>query len=46
MDGADVRLVLDCKITFDVMLAEKQIDVVRNKCPFISGFEIVAKVKG
>ena len=44
MDGADVRLVLDCKIAFDVLLAEKQIDVVRNKRPFVSGFEIVTKL--
>lgn len=39
MDGGDVRLVLDCKIAFDVLLAEKQIDIVRNKRPFVSGFE-------
>jgi hypothetical protein len=44
MDGADVRLVLDCKIAFDVLLAEKQIDVVRNKRPFISAFEIVTRL--
>jgi len=45
MDGADVRLVLDCQIAFDVLLAEKQIDIVRNRRPFVSGFEIVAKLK-
>jgi hypothetical protein len=40
-----VRLVLDFQIAFDVLLAEKQIDIVRNKRPFVSGFEIVAKLK-
>lgn len=45
MDGGDVRLVLDCQIAFDVLLAEKQIDIVRNKRPFISGFEILATKK-
>jgi hypothetical protein len=45
MDGGDVRLVLDCQIAFDVLLAEKQIDIVLNKRPFISGFEILAKKK-
>jgi hypothetical protein len=45
MDGGDVRLVLDCQIAFDVLLAEKQMDIVRNKRPFVSGFEIVTKLK-
>jgi hypothetical protein len=45
MDGADVRLVLDCQIAFDVLLAEKQIDIVRNRRPFVSGFELLAKLK-
>jgi Restriction endonuclease len=45
MDGGDVRLVLDCQVAFDVLLAEKQIDIVRNRRPFVSGFEIVAKLK-
>jgi Restriction endonuclease len=45
MDGADLRLVLDCTIAFEVLLAEKQIDVVRNKRPFISGFEIFEKLR-
>ena len=43
MDGGDVRLILDCQIAFDVLLPEKQIDIVRNKKPFVSGFEILAK---
>jgi len=45
MDGGDVRLVLDCQIAFDVLLAEKQLDIVRNKRPFVSGFEILAKIR-
>ena len=45
MDGGDVRLILDCQIAFDVLLAEKQIDIVRNRRPFVSGFEIIARLK-
>lgn len=45
MDGGDVRLILDCKIAFDVLLAEKQIDIVRNKRPSISGFDIVSRIR-
>jgi len=45
MDGGDVRLVLDCQIAFDVLLAEKQIDIVRNRRPFVSGFEILTKLR-
>lgn len=45
MDGGDIRLILDCQIAFDVLLAEKQIDIVRDKRPFVSGFEIIAKSK-
>jgi hypothetical protein len=44
MDGGDVRLILDCQISFDVLLAEKQMDMVRNRRPFVSGFEILAKL--
>jgi hypothetical protein len=44
MDGGDLRLVLDCRIAFDVLLAEKQMDIVRNKRPFISAFALLAKV--
>lgn len=43
MDGGDIRLILDCQIAFDVLLADKQIDIVRNKRPFVSGFEILAR---
>jgi len=45
MDGGDIRLILDCQIAFDVLLAEKQMDIVRNKRPFVSGFEIIAKMQ-
>lgn len=45
MDGGDVRLVLDCQIGFDILLAEKQIDIVRNRRPFVSGFEILARLR-
>ena len=38
-----LRLVLDCQIAFDVLLAEKQIDIVRNRRPFVSGKEILDK---
>ncbi len=31
MDGGDVGLALDCQIAFEVLLAEKQIDIVRNR---------------
>ncbi len=45
MDGGDLRLVLDCQIAFDILLAEKHIDIVRNRRPFVSGFEIVARLR-
>lgn len=41
MDGVDLREVLNCDIAFDVLLAEKQADIVRNRRPFISGREIL-----
>lgn len=43
MDGFDLRCVLDCQIAFDVLLAEKQAEVVQNKRPFIGAAEIIAK---
>ena len=43
MDGTDLRDVLDCLIAFDVLLAEKQADVVRSKCPFVSAREIIRR---
>ncbi len=41
MDGVDLRDVLNCDISFDVLLAEKQADIVRNKRPFISARDIL-----
>ncbi|MGA2441793.1 MAG: restriction endonuclease [Tepidisphaeraceae bacterium] len=43
MDGTDLRDVLDCLIAFDVLLAEKQADIVRSKCPFVSAREIIRR---
>lgn len=45
MDGYDLRCVLDCKIGFDVLLSEKQAEIVRQKDarPFISAREIIAR---
>jgi hypothetical protein len=42
-DGSDLRCVLDCQIAFDVLLAEKQIELVKNKRPWVSAFEIVKR---
>jgi hypothetical protein len=39
MDGGDLRLVLDCRIAFDVLLAEKEINAARNQRAFVSGFK-------
>ncbi len=41
LDGADLRLVLDCQIALDVLLAEKQLDMVKTGRPFKSGHEIL-----
>lgn len=41
MDGVDLRDVLDCAIAFDVLLGEKQADVVRNKRAFVGAREII-----
>ncbi|SRR6266487_215446 len=43
MDGYDLRCVLNCDIAFDVLLAEKQADVVRNQRAFIGAAEIIAR---
>lgn len=40
-DGSDLRCVLDCQIAFDVLLAEKQIELVKNKRPWVSALEII-----
>jgi hypothetical protein len=42
MDGVDLRCVLDCQIGFDVLLAEKQGDIVRGR-PFVTAGEIVLR---
>lgn len=41
MDGFDLRCVLDCQIAFDVLMAEKQTELVMNKRPFVSAKEII-----
>lgn len=46
MDGFDMRCVLDCQIAFDVLLAEKQAELVMNKRPFVSAKEIIGKRVG
>jgi hypothetical protein len=43
MDGYDLRCVLNCDIAFDVLLAEKQADVVQNQRAFIGAGDIVAR---
>jgi hypothetical protein len=40
-DGSDLRCVLDCQIAFDVLLAEKQMELVKNKRPWVSAFAII-----
>jgi hypothetical protein len=42
MDGFDLRCVLNCDIAFDVLLAEKQAQLVGNKRSFVSASEIMA----
>ncbi|MBN1461342.1 MAG: restriction endonuclease [Armatimonadetes bacterium] len=44
-DGYDLRCVLDCQIAFDVLLAEKQLALVRDKKPFISAQEVIERRK-
>ena len=45
MDGGDLLVILQGEIGFDVLLAEKQMDLVRTKKPFISAYEIVKRRK-
>jgi Restriction endonuclease len=45
-DGYDLRCVLDCQIAFDVLLAEKQADVVQNKRAFVGATEIIERRGG
>jgi hypothetical protein len=45
MDGMDLRCVLDCQIAFDVLLAEKQAEIVKGlrTSPLVSARDIIAK---
>jgi hypothetical protein len=43
MDGYDLRCVLDCQIAFDVLLAEKQAEVVQRLRPFVGAGEIIRR---
>ncbi len=43
MDGYDLRCVLDCQIAFDVLLAEKQAEMVQKLRPFESAVEIIRR---
>ena len=43
MDGFDLRCILNCDIAFDVLLAEKQVDIVQKQCAFISAAEILKR---
>jgi hypothetical protein len=43
MDGFDLRCVLDSQIAFDILLAEKQADIVQNRCSFVSASEIISR---
>lgn len=46
MDGYDLRTVLDCQISFDVLLAEKQAELIRSRRPFIGAQEIINALRG
>jgi len=41
MDGYDLRCVLNCDISFDVLLGRKQADIVQNQRPFIGVADIL-----
>jgi hypothetical protein len=45
MDGGDLLVILQGEIAFDVLLAEKQMDLARTKKPFVSAYEIVKRRK-
>lgn len=45
MDGYDLRCVLDSQIAFDVLLAEKQAEIIRSKRPLVSAQEIINNLK-
>ena len=42
-DGSDLRTVLDCQIAFDLLLAEKQIELVKKRKPWVSALEIIKR---
>jgi hypothetical protein len=42
-DGSDLRAVLDCQIAFDLLLAEKQIELVKNRKPWVCALEIIRR---
>jgi len=35
--------VFDCQIAFDLLLQEKQIELVKNKRPWVSAIEIIKR---
>jgi hypothetical protein len=43
MDGFDLRCVLDCQIAFDILLAEKQGEMVQNGRSFVSAKAILER---
>ena len=45
MDGYDLRCVLDCQIALDVLLAEKQLALVRDQIPFAGVRDILRQRK-
>jgi hypothetical protein len=45
-DGSDLRCVLDSQIAFDLLLAEKQIELVKNKRAWVSAVEIIKRRSG
>ena len=42
-DGSDLRAVLDCQIAFDLLLGEEQIELVKNRKPWVSALEIIKR---
>lgn len=43
MDGFDFRCVLDAKIAFETLISEKQVALIKERRPFVSAAEILAK---
>ncbi|HXT60560.1 MAG TPA: hypothetical protein VN699_18100 [Pirellulales bacterium] len=46
MDGFDLRCVLNCDIALDVLLGEKQAELVGHKRPFVGAAEFIARRAG